>query len=330
MATFEYVKNPELSSLWEEYPGNKLRGRRYYNDEPRSQPGFKEMVRFAFAGNPQRKEKKADPFRPRLIETTAFVEDDRDMLVWFGHAAFFLRLQGVSMFIDPCLMDLPFIARRVGLPCAIEEVTGLDYILLSHGHRDHLDMPSLKRLRSVNDSFSFLTGLGVGSLLQRFKPAGIQEAGWYQRFALPHDDLEIAYMPAIHWNRRGLTDFNLMLWGGFLFRTPDVTIFFTGDTAYGPHFQTIKEVVGEIDLCIMPIGAYKPDYVMKSSHVNPEESVQAFRELGGETFVPMHYGTYDLSNEPFGEPIERIKQFHREGELPGELRELAVGEIMYL
>ncbi len=76
----------------------------------------------------------------------------------------------------------------------------------------------------------------------------------------------------------------------------------------------------------MPIGAYKPDYVMKHHHMTPAEAVQAFNDLGGKTLIPMHYGTYDLSDEPLGEPLRLLRELEADGSIEGELRVLKVGE----
>jgi L-ascorbate metabolism protein UlaG (beta-lactamase superfamily) len=118
----------------------------------------------------------------------------------------------------------------------------------------------------------------------------------------------------------------MMLWGAFMIETNNQKLFYSGDTAYGSHFTEIKDVLGPPDICFLPIGAYKPTFLMKQSHMDPYEAIQAFKDLNGKKFIPMHYGTFDLANEPLGEPIRILRK-----ELDQKfLKVLAVGEKVLL
>ena len=141
-------------------------------------------------------------------------------------------------------------------------------------------------------------------------------------------EFEIVFLPAHHWNRRWMNDTNRELWGSFLIRTGDKTIYFAGDTAYANHFKEIRKLAGTIDYVFMPIAAYRPDWMMRRAHVSPQEAVNAFNDLGAKYFVPMHYGTFDLSDEPIGEPIRLLKQMAESGQLEGNLIVPAVGETV--
>jgi L-ascorbate metabolism protein UlaG (beta-lactamase superfamily) len=171
-----------------------------------------------------------------------------------------------------------------------------------------------------------LVPLGGGHLFAGcgLRDVAIQEAGWYQEYRVG-DVLRIIFLPAKHWGRRRLTDGNKTLWGSFLVVSGERKIFFAGDTAYDPHlFNGIRGLFGEIDVCLLPIGAYSPSWMMSPSHANPEEAARIFDDLGGEILVPMHYGTYDLSDEPPGEPLERLRQA-----VPSDNLQIpAVGEIL--
>lgn len=120
---------------------------------------------------------------------------------------------------------------------------------------------------------------------------------------------------------------NKILWGSFLLRTPDRSIYFGGDSGYGKHYKTIRDMIdGEIDDVILPIGAYEPSYIMKSNHMNPREAITAFHDLEGKRLIPMHYGTYDLADEPLGDPEKRIRTLDKEGKIKGELKICNIGE----
>ena len=80
----------------------------------------------------------------------------------------------------------------------------------------------------------------------------------------------------------------------------------------------------------MPIGAYEPRWFMRPSHMNPEEAAEAFGILGARQFIPMHYGTYDLSNEPISEPLQRLQQAMAQSPDPGALLIPKINEVVYL
>jgi L-ascorbate metabolism protein UlaG (beta-lactamase superfamily) len=158
----------------------------------------------------------------------------------------------------------------------------------------------------------------------------VQEAGWWQQYDLgPDAPVEIFYLPASHWSRRGLFDLNRILWGSFLIKTADRLIYFAGDSSYGDHFEQIEHTFGPLDIVLMPIGAYKPAFMMSRSHVNPHEAAKAANVLRAGHVVPMHYGTFDLSDEPASEPLRLLTEVAAGGLLRGVLHAPAVGEIMH-
>ena len=135
-----------------------------------------------------------------------------------------------------------------------------------------------------------------------------EEAGWYQQYNT-NENVKIWFLPSDHWCRRSMFDQNKRLWGSFLIDFHNIKIYFAGDTAYNSSmFQEINQVCGNMDICLMPIGSYSPAFMMKDHHTNPEEAAALFNILGGDKFIPMHYGTYTLSSEPASEPVKRIKK----------------------
>ncbi|MEM6265223.1 MAG: MBL fold metallo-hydrolase, partial [Bacteroidota bacterium] len=159
-----YLSNPALPFIREDYPGNRFENGQFLNDAhiEFEQTSFWEVVKWQIGKNPQKAEKKADEFILEVIPGADFVTDDRDLIVWLGHASFFIRLAGVSFLTDPCLRSLPMIPRKVGLPCEIRELKGIDYLLLSHGHRDHFDKPSLQKIIPNNFGIEALVPLKLG------------------------------------------------------------------------------------------------------------------------------------------------------------------------
>ena len=326
-----FVHNPLLPIIKPNYPGNKMIGREYCNGEELYEPNFGTVLKWQLSKNPQKEEKKADTWVPEVVDCTAFLQGQDEGLVWLGHASFLLRVAGKLLIFDPVLASSLGLRRRHSLPCQLAQLTGIDYLLLSHGHRDHLDASSVRLLNRQNPQLRAFGPLGLSGLLRGMAPGlPVQEAGWWQQFDLgPDASFELFYLPASHWHRRGLLDLNTVLWGSFLLRLPDGrTLYFAGDTAMAGHFEEIERQFGPLDIVLMPIGAYKPPYMMQLSHVNPHEAAKAVNLLRAGHIVPMHFGTFDLSDEPASEPIRELQLVATGGMLRGELHVPAVGEVL--
>jgi L-ascorbate metabolism protein UlaG (beta-lactamase superfamily) len=322
----KFVLNPKLTTINPRFKGNAQINERFVSKAHDAKGKYKKLLRWKFSANPQAREKSAENYRLGVTHNESFMHSDQDMLVWLGHAAFFIRIAGVAIVTDPVYFSLPFVPRLAPVPINPEKITPVDYILISHGHRDHLDLRSLKLLSSRNTKATVLGPLGIPTVLQKYKIT-VQAAGWYQQF-ITKPEIKIYFLPAAHWHRRGVSDYNKMLWGSFIIEGGGKTIFFAGDTAKGEHFAQINELFPQIDIALLPIGAYKPAYIMKASHLSPVEAVAASNQLKTRMFVPMHYGTYDLANEPLGEPINLLKQ--NSGKVDGELQVINPGEELLL
>jgi len=318
-----YHFNKELPIIKPDWKGNIAINGQFHNDSKPEKPPVLDVLKWKLSTNPQKQEKKQDTFQ--LPSVPLDFLDTGDKIVWLGHATFLITINGVNIITDPCFFDIPTTKRKAVVPCDINVIKNIDYLLLSHDHRDHFDVQSIRKVFTTNPKITTLVPLNMKQLLKRNKlnPATIQEAGWYQSYAITKD-IAITFVPAQHWGRRGLFDFNKTLWGGFLLNYNGKKIYFSGDTAYSPVFKEINKTFGAIDICILPIGAYSPKYIMAESHCTPEEAFQIFNDLEGKTFIPMHYGTYDLSDEPLGEPIKRIQKCFENN--PSTLKILSLGE----
>ncbi len=325
-----HIRNERLATIKPGYRGNKVINGVFANGDGIHKPPFANVLKWQFSKNPQREEKKRDKYTPPVKEGSDFVSSAEDMVVWLGHASFFIRLNGITFLTDPVFDNIPLVKRRVGMPCPPESITGVDFLLLSHAHMDHLDKKSIDIVCKNNPKVKALIPLKVGSVLRGINPQlPYQEAGWYQKYDLTPAGVELYYLPASHWNRRSPFDMNKMLWGSFLLKTETQTIYFAGDTGFNSHFEEIEALFGPMDVCLMPVGAYKPAFMMQKDHMNPNEAVRAYNLLRGGTFIPMHYGTFDLSDEPAGEPVRILEQLAAGGVLRG-LRIPAIGEPVLL
>jgi L-ascorbate metabolism protein UlaG (beta-lactamase superfamily) len=148
---------------------------------------------------------------------------------------------------------------------------------------------------------------------------------------MEQDGLKITLVPSQHWSRRGLLDTDTTLWGGFVVEADGLRAYHSGDTAYFSGFKLIGERCGPIDAAMLPIGAYDPRWFMRAQHMNPEDAVQAFQDLGARRFFAMHWGTFKLTDEPMDEPPGFTRRVWAERGLPQEqLLIPAIGETTYL
>ena len=223
--------------------------------------------------------------------------------------------------------SIPGVPRRLtppGLPFAA--LPRVDAVVISHNHYDHLDAPTIRRF--PRDTL-MLVPAGLGRWFRRRGYREVVELDWYESYHLRGVDLD--FVPAHHWSRRTLTDSCRSLWGGWVFTVGDQRIYFAGDTGYGHFFADIAAHYPGIDLALMPIGAYEPNWFMKPVHLNPAEAVRACDDLGAPRMATMHWGTFILSAEPLLEPAQLAAKAWADAGRPREnLWDLAVGETRVL
>jgi len=158
----------------------------------------------------------------------------------------------------------------------------------------------------------------------------VVELEWWESTEI--DGLVVTLVPARHWSRRAVLGTNSSLWGGYVVEFGAQRIYHAGDTAWFDGFTEIGRRFPALLAALLPIGGYRPAWFMEQQHLNPEQAGAAFLELGAGQLVPMHWGTFRLTDEPLAEPAERIREWWR-GHGPGDhrrLRVLAVGETLVL
>ena len=294
-------------------------------------PGLKEVIKWKSKANPDKLEKEKDIWRPDVTFDGNYLHEPKNCLVWLGHASFYLHLNGKKILIDPVFGNVSMLKRLIPFPTPTSEFRDIDYLLMSHGHRDHCDGPSLKIISKQNPRLRVFSGLEMEKVLNKwFRKDQIQTAGWYQEYNLDIEELKIFYVPSRHWSKRWLNDENKTLWGGFIIQYGGKTIYFMGDSGYGEHFKQIASLFPNPDICIMGIGAYKPEWFMGPSHISPTNAARAFNEMNGRCMIPMHYATFDLSDEPISDPIKNLYALETSNEILGKLKVLNPGEIFLI
>ena len=328
MADIKYLKNENLHTILEGWKGNPHTGKRFFDPQKRWSGSFSKVWKWQTSPKPKAKEKKADKWKAKVHKDKSFLSGNDDCIVWLGHASFYIRVNGVKIITDPVFYPLSGVVRRYSdMPCEVSDLRDIDYVLLSHGHRDHCDRRSLKELYAVS-KFELLTGLNIGKLVSGWLPRlKYQEAGWYQRYADLKGNLQITYLHTQHWSNRYPWDLNETLWGSMMIATGEKHIFFGGDSGYSSYPAQIAELFPSIDIAMIGVGAYTPDYMMQDVHTNPYEAVQVIHDLGAKHFIPMHYGTFDLADEPMGEPVRILTKLNDTKKINAQLKILDIGLI---
>lgn len=237
---------------------------------------------------------------------------DNPTITWVGHATFLVQMEGINFLTDPIWSKTaspvpPLGPRRYSKPgLKLDELPTIDFVVISHNHYDHLDVPSLRKLAKINPDTLFFVPVGNGKLLRKYGITQVKEMNWGD--GATFGDLTIYCTPAQHWSKRTLTDTRKALWSSWAIIGPTKRFYFAGDTGYFGGFREIGDKLGPFDLAAMPIGAYEPNVMMRTAHMNPEEAVQATLDVRAKAAVGMHFGTFNLSDEPVAEPPQRFRQ----------------------
>lgn len=228
-------------------------------------------------------------------------------ITFIGHSSFFIQIGGRNVLIDPVFATRLIALRRMRRPgVRISYLPPIDLVLLSHAHMDHLNRPSLRRvvahtLRLTGRAPVAVVPWGVDDLVTDLGFSRVSTFEWWQGKHL--SGLEVTMTPSKHWGARFFKDTHRGF-GGYVIRGGGHSVYHSGDTAYFDGFAKIgKRLKPEVGL--LPIGAYNPENY-RTVHTSPEDALQGFLDLHAERMIPMHYGTFRLSREPVGEPVERL------------------------
>ena len=306
-----YKQNDELRTIKDGWPGTPVDQRdRFINHEFPFLPSTVELLKWKLGGNALQQEKDKDTQRLEVKDPRSFLSSNDDGILWLGHASFFIRLNGVCLLIDPIFGKPPIVKRFVDVPSPLEYIQQADYVLLSHDHRDHMDETTLRAIAEKFPNAKFLAGLRSEDVLSEWKTPtnSVGTAGWFQEFRLADERIKIFFLPVRHWSRRGLFDTNWRLWGGYVIQSEKTTIYFGGDSGYGRHYREAAEIFPKIDYFLVGIGAYEPRWFMEPSHNNPADAVRAFLDSRARFLVPMHYGTFDMTDEPPSQPLRLLEE----------------------
>jgi L-ascorbate metabolism protein UlaG (beta-lactamase superfamily) len=269
-------------------------------------------VMWEFMFNKDKRNVPTDSF-PSQKTNLLSLDPKQDILVWFGHASYFLQVDGKRILVDPVFSGsaspLTFSVKSFkGTDVyTVDDLPAIDYLFISHDHWDHLDYETMLKLKSKVGQV--ITGLGTGAHFERwgYNAAKVWEGDWNDSLVLD-SGFQVTLTPARHFSGRGFSR-NKALWVSFVLQTPSMKIYLGGDSGYDKHFETIGNQHGPFDLAILECGQY--DKSWKYIHMMPEEVVNASKELKAKKLLPVHWAKFSLGNHAWDDPIKRVTESAR-------------------
>lgn len=252
-------------------------------------------------------------------------------LIWYGHSAFLLQMDGKNILIDPMFGEVAAPHPLLGenrfnreMPLAIEQLPKIDAVLISHDHYDHLDYKSIIKLKNKVEIFYVPLGVGVHLEKWGIKKESVVELDWWQE--VNYKGLQFACTPAQHFSGRKFGGNQTTLWSSWVIISATDRLFFSGDSGYGNHFKEIGKKYGPFDFAMMECGQYNTRW--PDIHMFPEETAQAGLDVNAKAVMPIHWGAFKLALHSWIDPIERVTQ--KADELGLQLVAPQIGEVISL
>jgi L-ascorbate metabolism protein UlaG (beta-lactamase superfamily) len=227
---------------------------------------------------------------PQLSPAAADVE-----ILWVGHATVLMRIFDKWIITDPNFSSRTgAVVKRLSEPgIDTASLRPVDAILISHSHFDHLDRPSLHRLKGSVQIYAPESSL-------MYVPSGIAriQHGVNNGYSNEEEGLNIIAVPVSHFGGRLFLD---NLWDGdpytgYIIQYRGITVFFAGDTGYDPQKFTELGELFKIDIALIPVGPAggfgTGSGLGNSVHVNPYGALQIFRDCKAKFMIPIHHSTF--------------------------------------
>ncbi len=244
--------------------------------------------------------------------------DSLPTATWINHCTFIVNIHGITILTDPIwskrCSPLPMLGpkRQHDLCVELEDLEKVDVVLISHNHYDHLDYRTVKRLHKRFPNIIWVVPKGLKRWFHQAGIKHVKELGWWDKERLDLGNslpsLTFTSVPAQHNSGRSFFDRDKTLWMGHIVeinppKEESKTLYFVGDTAYNPYdFKKIGERFPKIDLCLCPIGTYKPERFMRTVHSSPEDAVSIHHDVASKLTLGMHWKTFRLSYEQQNQP----------------------------
>lgn len=252
-----------------------------------------------------------------------------DVLVWFGHSSYFMKLDGKNFLIDPVFSGnaSPLLGTNKSFKgsdvYAAKDMPYIDFLIITHDHYDHLDHQTIVELKDKVGKV--ICGLGVSGHLEHwgYSLENIVERDWYSDVEL-HGNIKITATPSRHFSGRSFTR-NNTLWVSFVLQTSALRLYLGGDSGYDSHFADIGKQYGPFDLALLDNGQYNAAW--RYIHMLPDEVLKAAKDLGTKRLMPVHSGKFAMANHAWDEPLIKVSELNN-NMIP--LVTPMIGELVYL
>ena len=233
-------------------------------------------------------------------------------ITWIGHATMLVQASGLNVLTDPVFSErvspVQFIGPQRAQPpgVALADLPAIDVVVISHNHYDHLDRNTVLALNQrARGATVFIVPMGLETWFAEQGIGNVVALDWWQQHTVKGVAFHLT--PVQHWSARSLGDRFETLWGGWAVFGPDFHWYFSGDTGYSQDFKDTRERFKArspdgFDVALLAVGAYEPRWFMKNQHINPDEAVQIHRDLHAKRSVGVHWGTFNLTDEPLDQP----------------------------
>jgi N-acyl-phosphatidylethanolamine-hydrolysing phospholipase D len=267
-------------------------------------------------------------FVPKLSDRIKSMPEG-DFIAWIGHCTFLIRLKGQYILTDPIFSSRAFVPKRVSPPAMtadeVNEVAPKLNILVSHNHYDHLDTESMEDLSETARVF---VPMGLKDAVEDMYKKDVTEMDWWQTADLG-DGIEIVALPAQHWSRRLNQGHNTTLWVSYMIKTPEMAIYFGGDSGYFAGYKEFGRVFPNIQYALLSTGAQQPRNFLHYAHMNVTDSIEAFQDMKAGHYIPMHWGAFPLGDEPVGFTAIELRKKIKELDLdPSRYLIMDLGQII--
>ncbi|AVQ24674.1 MBL fold metallo-hydrolase [Fusobacterium periodonticum] len=294
---------------------------------------IKRLLEFAFEKDPEGTVPKIA--LPSVKTDLKTLDPNEDLIVWFGHSSLFIQIAGKKILVDPVFSKyaspVPFSNKAFeGTNIyTVDDLPEIDILLITHDHYDHLDYPTVKKLK--DKVAKVIVPLGVDAHLLRwgFDEEKIVTVDWDDEVTID-DNLKIYSLETRHFSGREFSNRNQSLWVSYLieekYNDNLYRLFLSGDGGYSPRFKAFKEKFQNIDLAVMEAGQYNEEWAL--IHSLPEDIIKEVRDMEVTKLFPIHNSKFKLSKHPWDEPLRKLDDFTINTNI--QLLTPMIGEKLYL